>query len=928
MNPNRLLQNIRLGWSPLAVIAATTLATIAISVYCLFSGWFIIFQNLFYIPIIIACVFYARKGFAFSVALSFGYLLLIIAFTRDSAVIMQALIRVFIFVGVAGVTTFLSVKRKQIEEELKQHRENLEKLVKERTAELKQMVKEATRLRQQMELILGAAKTGLGIIDSELNIRYVNIEWQKVYGDPKGRKCYEYFMGRSDVCPDCGALKALATKQVIVTERVMPKEGNRPIQVTTIPFQDEEGDWLVVEVNVDITERKRAEDQLRLANRALRTISECNQLLIRATNEAMLLEGVCQLLVEHGGYRMAWVGFAERDEAKCVRPVAQAGFDAGYLETVNITWADVERGRGPTGMAIRTGQHVIARNVPTDPTYGPWREAAIKRGYASSIALPLRANGQTFGALNLYAAVSDAFSADEVAFLTELANDLAYGITVLHSRQARERAEQALRVISARQEAILDAVHDIIMEVDANKVYTWANQAGLEFFGEDVIGKEAASYFEGEQNTYQIVQPLFNGNEDMLYVESWQRRKDGRKRLLAWWCRVLKNDQGKVTGALSSARDITERYYAKVAIIESERKFRTLFSSMDEGVALHEMVYDDAGKAVDYRILDINPAYERHIGLSAERACGALASGLYDLGGPPNLQEFEQVAHGGEPITFEMFFPPLQKHFKISAFSPQPGQFATLFEDITERKRREAQLRLKTAELERFTYTISHDLKSPLVTIKTFLGYLEEDRLKADAGRVEKDLFYLHAAADKMGKLLDDLLEMSRIGRVVNSSVRVTFRELVDEALNVLAGCIAKRGVEVRVSDEELALFGDRQRLAEIWQNLIENAVKFMGAQASPRIEIGVEPAGRETVFFVRDNGMGIDPRYHGKIFGLFEKLDPKIEGTGLGLALVKQIVELNGGTIDIESKGAGHGASFRFTLPHAIMNQQEVESP
>jgi len=127
----------------------------------------------------------------------------------------------------------------------------------------------------------------------------------------------------------------------------------------------------------------------------------------------------------------------------------------------------------------------------------------------------------------------------------------------------RKRAEEALHALSARQEAILAAVPDIIMEVGANKVYTWANRAGLEFFGQDVLGEEAAYYFEGEQDTYGAVQPLFNGSENVIYVESWQRRKDGQKRLLAWWCRVLKDDQGNVTGALSTARDVTERKQAE-----------------------------------------------------------------------------------------------------------------------------------------------------------------------------------------------------------------------------------------------------------------------------------------------------------------------------------------------------------------------------
>jgi two-component system, cell cycle sensor histidine kinase and response regulator CckA len=184
----------------------------------------------------------------------------------------------------------------------------------------------------------------------------------------------------------------------------------------------------------------------------------------------------------------------------------------------------------------------------------------------------LRKNGDMFwGALT----VTTVCSAD---------GNPAYSLAMIEDISERKRAETALRSLSARQEALLSAVPEIIMEVDKNKIYTWANKYGRDFFGDDVIGKEAAAYFEGEQETYDTVRPLFRGTENCVYVESWQRRRDGQKRLLAWWCTPLKDKDGNVTGALSSARDITERRKDEESLKESENKFRELFNNAQVGM--------------------------------------------------------------------------------------------------------------------------------------------------------------------------------------------------------------------------------------------------------------------------------------------------------------------------------------------------------
>ncbi|WP_300438722.1 PAS domain S-box protein [Zoogloea sp.] len=192
----------------------------------------------------------------------------------------------------------------------------------------------------------------------------------------------------------------------------------------------------------DITDRKRAESCLKRANAALRTVSECNQAVARATDETLLLKDVCRLMLELGGYRLAWIGFAEDDPERSVRPVADAGF-GGDLRSLRLAWADSDNGRGPTGTAIREARPIICRNIQADPHLTLWREAALRHGYASSCALPLMAvDGRCFGALSVYSADADAFDDEEVQLLSELGSDLAFGLRALRDRAERDLAQQ------------------------------------------------------------------------------------------------------------------------------------------------------------------------------------------------------------------------------------------------------------------------------------------------------------------------------------------------------------------------------------------------------------------------------------------------------------------------------------------------------
>ncbi len=370
-----------------------------------------------------------------------------------------------------------------------------------------------------------------------------------------------------------------------------------------------------------------------------------------------------------------------------------------------------------------------------------------------------------------------------------------------------------------------------------------------------------------------------------------------------------------------------EREREMESVRKSEERYRTIFDHMSDAMFIHDL---------NGKILEINLVACERLGFSREEL---LRMTLIDIDSPEYAELVPERIHQLMTKNHHIFETchvrkdkssiPTEVSARMIEYDSQPV-ILSIARDITDRKRveealweSEAELRQKNAELERFIYTLSHDLKSPLVTINTFMGYLGQDLTNNNTERIKMDMNFILKAADKMSALINELLLLSRVGRVMNDPVPVTFQELAAEALNAVAGGIAGKKVAVQVADVDFVLYGDRPRLAEIWQNLIENAVKYLGDQTDPHIDIGVEIRDQDTVFFVRDNGMGIAPRYQEKVFVLFEKLDPNTEGTGLGLALVRRIVGLYDGVIWVESQGLGQGACFCFTLPKALGKKQ-----
>ncbi|WP_339132976.1 MAG: PAS domain S-box protein [Candidatus Electrothrix sp. GW3-4] len=314
----------------------------------------------------------------------------------------------------------------------------------------------------------------------------------------------------------------------------------------------------------DITEGKLTEEALHRLNRELRAISDCNQLLMRADNEQTLLNEICRIICNETDYRMAWVGYAKKDKEKSVRPVAWAGVEEGYLATVNITWADTERGRGPTGTTIRTGESSCIQDCTAAPKAGPWRKEILPRGCRSSIALPLKdENAVPFGALCIYSMEPNTFTPDENRLLEELAGDLAFGIISLRTRAELKKAVEALQenqklLLEAQQMAhIGNWWHDLI----TGELY-WSD----EFFR--ILG------IEPQKPTNELAVTLIHPDDLPILQKAMEKsvagkmehehefriiRPDGEIRWIHnHWFRI--NDKkGKEIKRIGTHQDITER---------------------------------------------------------------------------------------------------------------------------------------------------------------------------------------------------------------------------------------------------------------------------------------------------------------------------------------------------------------------------------
>jgi PAS domain S-box-containing protein len=329
---------------------------------------------------------------------------------------------------------------------------------------------------------------------------------------------------------------------------------------------------------IDISERKRAEEELHRLNRQLRMISDCNQALIRASDEKDLLDTLCAIVVNIGGYRMAWVGRAEPDAVQPLRPLAWAGHEVGHLEQGTVNCAAGEAGPGAAGHLRPDGEALVIKDLASDPRFAPWREQARERGYAALCALPLHAGGEDFGSLIIYAAVVGAFDAAEVALLGELAGDLSFGISVLRTRGERDRADAALRDSEARYRLLFDSNPHPMWVFDTETLaFLTVNQAAIAAYGYSRAEFLNMSILDlgADERTPLLAEDIVAVEEVGDYTGFWRhRRKNGELIDVEIVSHALSYEGRRAELVL--ANDITERRRSERALLASEMKYREL----------------------------------------------------------------------------------------------------------------------------------------------------------------------------------------------------------------------------------------------------------------------------------------------------------------------------------------------------------------
>jgi PAS domain S-box-containing protein len=716
---------------------------------------------------------------------------------------------------------------------------------------------------------------GMQIVDMTGKILYANEPLQKL-SSMIGRRCWEVYKDDKKQCYDCPLHNPGpdGTTSMIEVDSV---SGGRTFQIyhTAMTYKNKPA---LLEIFQDITDRKRTEE----------TINKLS---------AGIEQSPATIIITDINGNIEYV-------------------NPRFTETTGYTFEEV-RGKNP---------RILKSNRMTPEEYKDlWKTILNKKDWQGEL-LNKKKNGEEFW---------------ESALISPILNnrgEIINFIAIKENITEQKKAEEALKQSENRYRSLFANMMEgfsyckIIYDESSNPIdfeYLEVNATFEKLTGlKNVTGKRVSEVIPGIWESHREL--LVIGNRVALTGKP-QKFEINFNLLNGWFAiSVYSNKKGYFSAIFDN---ITNQKLAEEAIRESEKQFRTLFMSINEGFYISEVIYNENGDPCDYKYLEVNPKFEEILGLRRDQIIGKRYKELVPVDTTQWLDTYFKVAHTGNPLRYEFYSKEYDRHFLTYTYQTVKGRLNVFVMDITEQKQAEEaikkyseeleekvkerteQLLLSNKELESFSYSVSHDLRTPLRAINGYAKMLEEDYRKVLDNEGKRLLDVIKHNAVRMGNLIDDLLAFSRLGRKEVQKSKVNMKTLAKETLKELSKA-EKHHAEVRIGNLHPS-YADSVLMNNVFMNLISNAIKYSSKEGKPVIEIESEYKNGEVIYSIHDNGVGFDMQYAGKLFGVFQRLHKteEFEGTGVGLAIVQRIIHKHGGRVWAEGK-PGEGATFYFSLP------------